>query len=608
MKKYTQLRKTIKHDIKLAHDKYMNECERILKNDPKKVWNMTTGKLDKRGVTPQCMTFNNVSYTNPEVIANKFAEHFESLYNNEKSSDVFNDFLKSTTNNFTNLITENEVLAAINKLKSKTSCGPDLIPSFIIKGCAEHLIGPLCYLFNLSIKCSVYPDLWKSSRVCPVFKKGNKNDGKNYRPVSVLNGFSKCFELVLCERLYYHVKTKLAPEQHGFIKGRSTVTNLIEFTSYASDRISRGSQVDTVFFDFSRAFDLVDHSILLMKLTQLFDVPLYLVFLLKSYLSDRSQFVTYNNCRSKVFCPKSGVPQGSNLGPILFCCFVNDLTAFIKFSSCFIFADDLKICKEILTTDDNEILQADIDSVIEWSKFNKMIINEGKCEVVHFSRKTPIIQSYILNGTTLKQSNLTKDLGVYLDNRLSFNFHAAETIKSANRMLSFVIRSCKNFKKVTTYKMLYYALVRSKLDYASSVWNPYHQKYIDAIERVQKRFLRYLYFRTSGVYPHYINHPVRSNELLSIFNMISLEKRRKISDCVFVFKLINNHYESSALLEKIEFRINLKNVRNLTMLLVRGSLTVPLYRMINELNLIPVHINMFSCTLTKFINELKSVF
>ena len=90
--------------------------------------------------------------------------------------------------------------------------------------------------------------------------------------------------------------------------------------------------------------------------------------------------------------------------------------------------------------------------------------------------------------------------------------------------------------------------------------------------------------------------------------MISLEKRRKISDCVFVFKLINNHYESSALLEKIEFRINLKNVRNLTMLLVRGSLTVPLYRMINELNLIPVHINMFSCTLTKFINELKSVF
>ena len=88
-----------------------------------------------------------------------------------------------------------------------------------------------------------------------------------------------------------------------------------------------------------------------------------------------------------------------------------------------------------------------------------MIINEGKCEVVHFSRKTPIIQSYILNGTTLKQSNLTKDLGVYLDNRLSFNFHAAETIKSANRMLSFVIRSCKNFKKVTTFKILYYALV-----------------------------------------------------------------------------------------------------------------------------------------------------
>ena len=224
--------------------------------------------------------------------------------------------------------------------------------------------------------CSLYPSKWKTSRICPIFKKGDRQNVENYRPISILNVFSKCFEIVLCDRLFFHIKSDIVPEQHGFVRGRSTVTNLTTFTSYVTDSFDRKAQVDTIYFDFSSAFDLVNHSMLILKLYQNFDIPLHLLLLLKSYLSDRSQFVTLNGVFSKCFNVFSGIPQGSNLGPMLFTLFINDLPDYLQHSKVLIFADDVKIFKRINDEDDVEALQSDIDSIIEWSETNKMKLNQ----------------------------------------------------------------------------------------------------------------------------------------------------------------------------------------------------------------------------------------
>ena len=156
--------------------------------------------------------------------------------------------------------------------------------------------------------------------------------------------------------------------------------------------------MDTIYFDFTLAFDKVNHSLLLIKLLQNFDIPPYLSLLLKSYLLDRTQFVSYKNTKSKHFKVLSGIPQGSNLGPLLFCLFVNDIPKFVKNSKVLMYADDVKIYSEIKQEEDGENLQCDIDSLINWAELNKMTLNEKKCHVLSFTKRNGVHNSYILNG------------------------------------------------------------------------------------------------------------------------------------------------------------------------------------------------------------------
>ena len=444
--RYHFLRKKIKYEIKIAFERYANECEISLRKDPKKVWDFTNSKLDKRNSFPNSMVFDGVSYSNPLTVADKFAEQFEKSYTTDDCcSDLVNLLLPSNTNNnnfLTNLITKDEVLASIRKLKSKSSCGPDRIPPFIVKGCAEHLASPLCYLFNLCLQRSVYPRMFKTSRVCPIYKKGDRHDGQNYRAVSILNVFSKCFEIILCDRLLSFVVSSIAPEQHGFVRGRSTVSNLTIFTSDILESFSKNYQVDTIYFDFTLAFDKVNHSLLLIKLLQNFDIPPYLSLLLKSYLLDRTQFVSYKNTKSKYFKVLSGIPQGSNLGPLLFCLFVNDIPKFVKNSKVLMYADDVKIYSEIKQEEDGENLQCDIDSLINWAELNKMTLNEKKCHVLSFTKRNGVHNSYILNGNKLNHCNKIKDLGLIIDSQLNYNDHVQDIVKSGNKIVGFLIRIC----------------------------------------------------------------------------------------------------------------------------------------------------------------------
>jgi len=179
-----------------------------------------------------------------------------------------------------------------------------------------------------------------------------------------------------------------------------------------------------------KAFDRVDHKLLLNKIAQNFDLPPYLIHLLRSYLSGRRSYVSFNDIKSFCFEILSGVPQGAHLGPLLFLMFINDLPSFLNFVLCLLFADDFKIFKSILSESDMILLQKDIDRVIDWSKINSLPINESKCQLMVFAKNKSRFEDvqYIVGNTKLTPQTEITDLGVVFDSKLSFNSHIRSII------------------------------------------------------------------------------------------------------------------------------------------------------------------------------------
>lgn len=308
-------------------------------------------------------------------------------------------------------ITENDIILISNKLKPKMSSGPDGIPTFFIKDCINVLAKPLCKIFNLSLKLCLYPTRWKLAKICPILKKGNKSDISNYRPVSLICGFSKLFEMLIYDYICPKIESRLSIEQHGFMRGQSTTTNLACFTQYTAQVLDNRGQVDVVFTDFSKAFDKISHSIILQKM-HLFDFSKGLINFFKSYLNDRKQFVQYNGYRSIQFSAISGVPQGSNLGPMLFLIFINDITSVIDVK-CQLFADDLKVYNTINSAEDCVKLQNNLVNIQSWCDVNDLSLNISKCSALSFTRKlNPIHYNYQINDITLNRPETVKDIDI----------------------------------------------------------------------------------------------------------------------------------------------------------------------------------------------------
>ena len=208
-------------------------------------------------------------------------------------------------------------------------------------------------------------------------------------------------------------------------------------------------------------------------------------------------------------------------------------------------------------------LQKDIDRVIDWSKINSLPINESKCQLMVFAKNKSRFEDvqYTVGNTKLVPQTEITDLGVVFDSKLSFNSHIRSIISNANRTLGFVIRSSHSFRQLDTLILLYNSLVRSKLEYASIIWHGLNTTQTEKLEKVQKRFLRYLYYRKHGVYPHYNNHPVRTSAMLKEFHLSTLANRRNLNDAMFLYRIFNNHINCSELVSKFKFRIPARNTR-----------------------------------------------
>ena len=418
-------------------------------------------------------------------------------------------------------ITEDDVDRAIKKLKNKRSLGPDGIPSYVYKGLREFLLKPLTHIYNLSISTNTFSNIYKLTKVTPVPKTEDNTEVSNHRPIAQPSVPAKIFESIIREQIFVQIQNCITVSQHGFYTGKGVNTNLACFVQYVSEQIDAGLQVDTIYTDFQKAFDRVNHEILIEKMGDMeFTRETLQVF--KSYLKGRTQYVKYKDCESKkTECP-SGVPQGSNLGPLLFLIFINDIEKEIRHSRVLIYADDLKLYRKVENDRDCALLQEDINSLVAWSNSNKLLFNVKKCEKITYTRKTlnVINHTYSMRGETLRKTEQVTDLGILMDGRMDFSKNICEQMRKARRMLGFIMRTSKNFKKIETLKILYYAFVRSHLEFGSLVWNPASKSLSEKVETIQKRFLRYLYYKLFEYYPIDVVY----GDLLRGFEMLALEK------------------------------------------------------------------------------------
>lgn len=347
-------------------------------------------------------------------------------------------------------------------------------------------------------------------------------------------------------RISDQIHTQIIDSQHGFKAGKSTVTNHINFVDYVATGMDSKRQVDAAYFDFKKAFDRVHNDVLLKKFAEIGFTP-RLLQLFASYFSNRVQYVQLDGCRSYLYLTCSGVSQGSTLGPTQFLIMINDLPRVVRTAECLMFADDLKLYFAIGGVEDCESLQSDINSVVEWGKRNHLEFNRSKCKTISFTRSLrPISFDYHMSGVILERVTEIRDLGVTLDVELTFNTHIIDVCNRAFKSLGFVMRQAARFNDRSAIIVLFYAYVRSKLEYNSIIWDPHERTYMIMLERVQRKFARYLYKRLYGYYP-FLYPSLFVSGMVGIDTLIL---RRKCALLFHFYQLLNGRIDNPSALAR----------------------------------------------------------
>lgn len=581
---FKRLRIICKDQISVAYNCYLEKVGQSIKNNPRELFKFINHKKGKTRI-PGTLIHNNITLESPKDIVNAFADIFSQTQINSSITDL-PDVVSNKLPFDLLAVSDEELIKIMATFPSNYTAGDDCVPNLIIRDARYVLAKPLRIIINLAIKSATFPDRWKRARISPVFKKGNESILKNYRPISILNNFSKVFEQVIYSSLITNISKYISPHQHGFLPGRSTVTNLVSITQYISQHLDRHGQVDVIYTDLSAAFDSIDHGLLLLKLSALGMCPNF-IKLIASYLRNRLNYVQYNGFCSTEFVSTSGVPQGSNLGPLLFLIYVNDLLDMFE-CPVLAYADDIKIYNAVSSDQDITNLQYNLDTFVEWCSANKLKINISKCCSVTYTRKRKVVHSvYSINSQPITKSQNFYDLGVLFDAELRFSAHIDALCSSTSRKLGFIMRTSKYFMDPELLKSLFFAFVVSSLEYASPVWSPYYLCYQLHIERLQRKFLKYLSFKLDGFFPP---RGIDYGQLLGRHNFQSLSSRRDAHGARFVWKLVRGMVDSSFLLSQLNFHVPRQSCRynsSLSIPCSRTNLSVnsPLYRMARLSNL-----------------------
>ena len=517
------LTEVIKEAKKLYYDAQIISSN----NKMKKTWdiiNLETHRKTNNGEI-QSLKIEDKYVTNQQSIAESFNTYFLSVVDNIKNnntqnhsknmqntinSDSLNQFMSHTHNVAYphmkhNPTTTKEIDEIIKSLKVKDSHGYDEISTKILKISSPFIISPLNYICNKALFKGIFPDRLKFSVIKPLYKKGNKQDTSNYRPISLLTSFSKIFEKVMLNRLLTHL-TKfsiLSNEQYGFRTKLTTENATYKLTNEILNAMNNKLIVGGIFCDLEKAFDSVNHNILLAKL-EFYGITGTDNALYKSYLENRYQRVSiYNkNLNNSTFSSwgkvKHGVPQGSIIGPVLFLIYVNDLPKAINNKSIpLLFADDTSILfTHSNLTDFTKNINTVFDTLNKWFDNNLLCVNFEKTHYIHFVTKnsTPTDMHIGIDNNIIPNVTCTKFLGLTVDNSLTWKTHIELLINKLSTAC-YIIRAVKPYMSHSTLITIYYSLFHSVMAYGIIFWG--NSTNNPKIFKIQKRAIRIIMGRKS---------------------------------------------------------------------------------------------------------------
>ena len=382
----------------------------------------------------------------------------------------------------------NEVTKIISKFANKSS---DLnsVPVYIFKS-LKHIISPtISELFNQSLLTGTFPDCLKKAKIIPIFKSGDTKSVNNYRPISMLPFLSKIFERLMFIRLnnFLDMNEILCDEQFGFRKSSSTSDACVEFLDNTYSAINDKNNLIAVFLDFSKAFDTVNHGILLQKLNHM-GIRGIMLDWFRSYLQNRVQYVSIDNMHSSNSCISLGVPQGSILGPILFLLYINDMSKSSSHLKFVHFADDTTVFASKNNINDLfNTINDELKNIDNWLLANRLSLNILKTSYMVFTKNIiPNDKKIQIRGVDLTKVSDIKFLGIYIDDKLNFNAHVKQLLSKLSRAVGLM----KRMSQILPDKVmlnLYYSLFYSHLTYGITAWGKSSVRNSKKLASMQKR-------------------------------------------------------------------------------------------------------------------------
>ena len=541
---FKHIRNHIVESIKRSKQDFYSEYFTTNNRNLRKIWQGINDIINVKSrsfVSPTSINSNGKIITDPTQISNEFVEHYTSVADKILDERTYNGngnfkgFLPQPTPDSIVMYPCDvpEVCAVINKFNIHKGTGPNSIPPLFLQHMLSELAVPLSTIANICFATGIHPDKLKIAKITPIYKKGSKLLTCNYRPISLLSNINKLFEKLVFSRVFTFLNNHntFYKHQYGFRPKHSTNHTLINITETIRDALDKSNFACGVFIDFQKAFDTVNHNILLDKLCH-YGIRGPPLDWFRSYLSNRKQFVSILGFDSKKLIIKHGVPQGSVLGPLLFLIYINDLHRSIAHSTTYKFADDTNL----LVIDNNiksleSKINSDLKGLFKWLLANKISLNTAKTELVIFrkpSSKRPPLK-ILLNGTRIYPSNNIKYLGVYLDEFLNGDAHCSQLQRKLNRAKGMIAKS-RHYLSNNEQNILsiYHSIYSSHMIYGCQIWGQNNTPSFNKIQVNQNNALRLVSFAPS--FRDHVTPIYHSYKLLKLRDYVTLQNLLLVHD------------------------------------------------------------------------------